>query len=96
MTPNITGIVVEEPDDPLPARKANPIDQFWMAAGDVLIEMVKRQPHIQQAINPVIAGGGDIEITAHNCSPAELTRKQTPKTTSQWPAPEAAPKRKAT
>jgi hypothetical protein len=36
-------IVVEEPDDPQSARNTNPINQFWTAAGDVLIEIVKRQ-----------------------------------------------------
>ena len=62
MTINITGIYVDEPA----AQKPNPIDQFWTAAGDVLIEIAKRQPHIHQVIGPVIAAGGDIEITAHN------------------------------
>ena len=59
---NITGIYVDEP----PVQKPNPIDQFWTAAGDVLIEIAKRQPHIQQVVDFVIAAGGDIEITAHN------------------------------
>ena len=62
MTINITGIYVDEPA----AQKPNPIDQFWTAASDVLIEIAKRQPHIQQVIGPVIAAGGEIEITAHN------------------------------
>lgn len=66
MTLNIMSIVVEEPDDPQSARNTNPIDQFWTAAGDVLIEIVKRQPDIQKMIDPVVDAGGDIEITAHN------------------------------
>ena len=41
---------------------ANPIDQFWMAAGDLLIEIVKRQPDIQPIIDAVIDAGGGIEI----------------------------------
>ena len=63
---NIPGIAAEESDDPQPACKANPIDQFWMAAGDVLIEIVKRQPDIQPILDAVIDAGGDIEIVAHN------------------------------
>jgi hypothetical protein len=66
MTLNILGIAAEESDDPQPACKANPIDQFWMAAGDVLIEIVKRQPDIQPILDAVIDAGGDIEIVAHN------------------------------
>jgi hypothetical protein len=66
MTLNILGIAVEESDDPQPACKANPIDQFWTAAGDVLIEIVKRQPDIQPILDAVIDAGGDIEIAAHN------------------------------
>jgi hypothetical protein len=64
MTLNITSIAVE--DDPQPPCKANPIDQFWMAASDVLVEIVKIQPDIQPILDAVIDAGGDIEITAHN------------------------------
>ena len=46
MTINITGIYVDEPA----AQKPNPIDQFWTAAGEVLIEIAKPQPHIHQVI----------------------------------------------
>lgn len=66
MTLNILSIAVEESDDPQPTCKANPVDQFWMAAGDVLIEIVKRQPDIQPILDAAIDAGGDIEITAHN------------------------------
>lgn len=63
MTLNITGIAVD--DEPL-ARKTNPIDQFWTAAGDVLIEIVNRQPPIRTMVEGVVNAGGDIEVTAHN------------------------------
>ena len=43
-----------------------PIDRFWMSAGDLLSSIVSVQPTYAQAIDAVIAGGGDIEITAHN------------------------------
>ena len=43
-----------------------PIDQFWTSAGDLLSSIVSVQPTYAQAIDAVIAGGGDIEITAHN------------------------------
>lgn len=67
MTLNIMSIVVEEPDDPQSLRGIpGTIDQFWTAAGDVLIELVNRQPDIQKMIDPVVDAGGDIEITAHN------------------------------
>jgi len=48
MTLNMMSIDVEEPDDPQSARNTNTIDQFWTAAGDVLIEIVKRQPDIKK------------------------------------------------
>jgi hypothetical protein len=64
MTLNILGIAVE--DDPQAASKANPIDQFWTAACEVLTEIVKRRPDIQTVVSSVIDAGGDIEITAHN------------------------------
>ena len=41
-------------------------DRFWTSAGDLLSSIVSVQPTYAQAINAVIAGGGDIEITAHN------------------------------
>jgi hypothetical protein len=66
MTLNLLGIAVDEPDEPPIECKANAIDQFWMAASDVLIEIVKIQPDIQPIIDAVIDAGGDIEITAHN------------------------------
>jgi len=66
MTLNILGIAVEEADNQQPECKANPIDQFWLAASDVLIEIVQRQPQIQPIIDAAIDSGGDIEITAHN------------------------------
>jgi len=66
MTLNILGIAVEEADNQQPECKANPIDQFWLAASDVLIEIVQRQPQIQPIIDAAIDAGGDIEITAHN------------------------------
>jgi hypothetical protein len=66
MTLNILGIAAEVSDDHQPACEANPINQFWMAAGDVLIEIVKRQPDIQPILDAVIDAGGDIEIAAHN------------------------------
>ena len=43
-----------------------PTDRFWTSAGDLLSSIVSVQPTYAQAINAVIAGGGDIEITAHN------------------------------
>ena len=43
-----------------------PIDRFWKSAGDLLSSIVSVQPTYAQALNAVIAGGGDIEITAHN------------------------------
>jgi hypothetical protein len=66
MTLNLLGIAVVESDEPPPESKANAVDQFWMAASDVLIEIVKIQPDIQPIIDAVIDAGGDIEITAHN------------------------------
>ena len=38
----------------------------WTSAGNLLSSIVRVQPTYAQAINAVIAGGGDIEITAHN------------------------------
>jgi hypothetical protein len=66
MTLHITGIAVDEPDERRPPHKLNPIDQFWTAAGDVLIEVVNRQPPIRTMVERVINAGGDIQITAHN------------------------------
>ena len=43
-----------------------PTDRFWKSAGDLLSSIVSVQPTYAQAIHAVIAGGGDIEITAHN------------------------------
>ena len=43
-----------------------PTDRFWTSAGDLLSSIVSVQPTYAQAIQAVIAGGGDIEITAHN------------------------------
>ena len=43
-----------------------PTDRFWKSAGDLLSGIVSVQPTYAQAIQAVIAGGGDIEITAHN------------------------------
>ena len=43
-----------------------PTDQFWKSAGDLLSSIVSVQPTYAQAIHTFIAGGGDIEITAHN------------------------------
>jgi hypothetical protein len=57
MTLNIIGI---EEDPTLPS------DQFWTAAGDLLIQIASVQPKMGQAIDAVIDDGGDIEITAHN------------------------------
>jgi hypothetical protein len=65
MTLNILGICVEH-DAPQPACKPNPIDQFWVAACEVLTEIVKHRPDIQTVVGAVIDSGGDIEITAHN------------------------------
>ena len=39
-----------------------PTDRFWTSAGDLLSSIVSVQPTYAQAINAVIAGGGDIEI----------------------------------
>jgi hypothetical protein len=66
MTLNLLGIAIEESDYRTPECKANPVDQFWLAASDVLIEIVKRQPDIQPILDAAIDAGGDIEITAHN------------------------------
>ena len=66
MTLHIHGIAVEEADNQQPERKANSVDQFWLAASDVLIEIVQCQPDIQQIIDAALDAGGDIEITAHN------------------------------
>ena len=55
MTLHILGIAVEEADNQQPECKANPIDQFWLAASDVLIEIVQRQPDIHtsnQSLTP--------------------------------------------
>src|SRR4029079_4656005 len=54
MTLHLLGIAAEESDEPQTECDANPIDQFWMAAGDLLIEIVKRQPDIQPIIDAVI------------------------------------------
>ena len=43
-----------------------PTDRFWKSAADLLSSIVSVQPTYAQAIHTVIAGGGDIEITAHN------------------------------
>ena len=43
-----------------------PTDRFWTSAGDLLSSIVSVQPTYAQAIQAVIEGGGDIEITAHN------------------------------
>ena len=43
-----------------------PTQRFWTSAGDLLSSLVSVQPTYAQAIHAVIAGGGDIEITAHN------------------------------
>ena len=43
-----------------------PTDRFWKSAGDLLNSIVRVQLTYAQAVNAVIAGGGDIEITAHN------------------------------
>src|SRR5262245_6385876 len=40
MALNQSGIAVEKPNDPHPAWKANPIDQFWAASCDLLIKVV--------------------------------------------------------
>jgi hypothetical protein len=64
MTLHITGIAVDEPVEPQPPP--NPIDQFWTAAGDILIEVVNRQPPLRTMVERVINAGGDIQITAHN------------------------------
>jgi hypothetical protein len=66
MTLHILGIALEETDNQQPECKTNPVDQFWLAASDVLIEIVHRQPDIQPIIDAAIDAGGDIEITAHN------------------------------
>jgi hypothetical protein len=66
MTLNILGIAVEQTDNQQLEYKANPVDQFWLAASDVLVEIVQRQPDIQPIIEAAIDAGGDIEITAHN------------------------------
>ena len=66
MTLHILGIAVEETDNQQAECKANPVDQFWLAASDVLIEIVQRQPDIRPMIDAAIDMGGDIEITAHN------------------------------
>jgi len=66
MTLHILGIAVEETDNQQPECKANPVDQFWLAASDVLIEIVQRQPDIRPMIDAALDMGGDIEITAHN------------------------------
>ena len=66
MTLHILGIAVEETDNQQPECKANPVDQFWLAASDVLIEIVQRHPDMRPMIDALIDMGGDIEITAHN------------------------------
>jgi len=43
-----------------------PTDRFWKNAADLLSSIISVQPTYAQAIDAVIAGGGDIEITAHN------------------------------
>ena len=52
MTLNLFGIVVEEADNPQPACKASAIDQFWMAAGEVLIEIVSVNPTSNRSSTP--------------------------------------------
>jgi hypothetical protein len=49
-----------------------PTDRFWKSAGDLLSGIVSVQPTYAEAIQAVIAGGGDIEITAHN-APDRIT-----------------------
>ena len=66
MTLHIHSIAVEDADNQQSECTANPVDQFWMAASDVLIEIVQRQPDIQPIIDAALEAGGDIEITAHN------------------------------
>jgi hypothetical protein len=66
MTLHIHSIAVEDADNQQPERKANSVDQFWLAASDVLIEIVQRQPDIQPIIDAALDAAGDIEITAHN------------------------------
>jgi hypothetical protein len=41
-------------------------DLFWTSAGDILIDLANIQSHIGQAVDDVVAAGGDIEVTAHN------------------------------
>jgi hypothetical protein len=60
MTLNMMSIDVEEPDDPQSARNTNTIDQFWTAASDVLIEIVKRQH--KKMIDPVADAGGTLRL----------------------------------
>ena len=56
MTLHIIGIDADPPTD----------QKLWKSAGDLLSSIVRVQPAYAQAINAVIAEGGDIEITAHN------------------------------
>ena len=66
MTLHIHSIAVEEADNQQPDCKPNSADQFWLAASDVLIDIVRHQPDIQPIIDAALDAGGDIEITAHN------------------------------
>ena len=64
---HILGIEKESPDHALRwMRDLNPSDQFWISAGNILIDIVNDQSSLGQAVQAVIAAGGDIEITAHN------------------------------
>jgi hypothetical protein len=63
MTLHIIGI----DKDPDQAR-----DLFCTSAGDILIDLANIQSDIGQAVDDVVAAGGDIEITAHN-EPGTIT-----------------------
>jgi hypothetical protein len=63
----------QDPDQTLRLMKdVTPSDQFWTSAGSILIDVVNDQSFIGQAVDAVIAAGGDIEITAHN-EPGRIT-----------------------
>ena len=74
MTLHILGIAVEETDNQQPECKANPIDQFWLAASDVLIEIVQRQPDIR----PIIDAAIDAAATSRSPRIIKAARSHSP------------------
>jgi hypothetical protein len=70
---HILGIDKDDPGRALRLMEdVNRGDQFWKAAGNILINLVNERSFLGQAVHAVIAAGGDIEVTAHN-EPGRIT-----------------------